>query len=943
MNLTPRNRRRIHPLDRGVVPAWQGLDHLEQRTLQSASPMDIAGALDLSAGTSVIYTGDNAAVVRRSSFFGSGLLDLPTGKDSDFLMLSTGKASEIDTIANLDGSQGTDLGSYGEGGDTATISFQLAVPEIARKLKFDFVFLSEEFPEFVGSIYNDFFTAQIDGVNVALDQMGNFVNINNVYFGGGESTAGTFFDGRTSLLTGSYTVPEGQDTITVELAIGDVGDGVYDSAVLLDNFRFEASQVVYLDFDGQNVGNHFGWGTSMTMDPFSAVDLGMSAGQTVAMISEIVMGITDKYAGYDISFVTTPPSTGEYATVVIGGSNDDPMSVNPFLNPILAFQLGTSTTFLDYFRLNPKYKNSRLNGQAEKIDIGNKDLSDLAVVFSGEFDKYEDKSLNTQQLIVTLAHEIAHNLGLRHVAAGPYEVMSLNTETQTKSPFAYFDDELYPLAENWSDATHQNSHQYLNSVLGGFGASSSLDQSVNPKAAQDYVTLTLPGTTKLYDVTVVIMGDDAEDGSSMFQVPQLQGALQLPVLSAQGMKMMFFGASKAGGPIDTYSGVPTKGNLELADLMQPVFDDAGNVTSSLPLAKGAPGKIKSAGAATMVESQLGDVTWLAKGTGTFTDQDGDIYTVKLTGGGSVAVQIDDADGDGRGAIGFIATENTTAKSALSITVKKAKTGDGIVTINAIAGGELKSITAKASDITGMGLDLSGHLGTLTVRDILDGADVMLGGDSTKKTTVTVRQIGDGTEMNMGSVLTKLTAAKIGDSEITAPSAGTISVTGDKKAGLQGDLAATINLTDDAVAYSLNSLVVSHHMMDADIFAVGSIKTVTTGVMFDSNVFAGVEPGVTSLPDSEFAFINIDASINTLTIKGLKDEPYWYRNSNIAAWTINKISGGYVDSYNGGTPFGVAAHVIKSASYVDETGKYSAKDVQTIEELLSLDDAIVRFF
>jgi len=112
------------------------------------------------------------------------------------------------------------------------------------------------------------------------------------------------------------------------------------------------------------------------------------------------------------------------------------------------------------------------------------------------------------------------------------------------------------------------------------------------------------------------------------------------------------------------------------------------------------------------------------GTGnSFIDQNGDKVSVKLTGGGTVTVVLDDADGNGQGNIAKILVNNTTASSKLSVSVKKAGGGDGKTVIGAIEGSQLKSISAAKADLNGAGIDLSGALGSLSLANILNGADI----------------------------------------------------------------------------------------------------------------------------------------------------------------------------------------------------------------------------
>lgn len=120
-------------------------------------------------------------------------------------------------------------------------------------VKFRYVFASEEYPEFVGSKYNDVFAFFISGPgivgqkNMALLPNGTPVAINNVNNGSTNSgpcqncanyinnTGGQTiqYDGFTTVLTAESQVQCGQ-TYHLVIAIADVGDTEYDSGIFLE-------------------------------------------------------------------------------------------------------------------------------------------------------------------------------------------------------------------------------------------------------------------------------------------------------------------------------------------------------------------------------------------------------------------------------------------------------------------------------------------------------------------------------------------------------------------------------------------------------------------------------------------------------------------------------------------------------------------------------------
>jgi len=129
----------------------------------------------------------------------------------------------------------------------------LQVPANALSFSYDFNFMSAEYPEWVGTQFNDKFFAILDSKafqgNISFDAKGNCISINNGFFSvcqgcsqGATQLAGTGYDngigGGTGWLTTTAPVTPGE-TITLRFIIFDEGDHIYDSAVLIDNFRWD--------------------------------------------------------------------------------------------------------------------------------------------------------------------------------------------------------------------------------------------------------------------------------------------------------------------------------------------------------------------------------------------------------------------------------------------------------------------------------------------------------------------------------------------------------------------------------------------------------------------------------------------------------------------------------------------------------------------------------
>jgi gliding motility-associated-like protein len=133
---------------------------------------------------------------------------------------------------------------------------------LSDTIKFRYVFGSEEYPEFVNSGYNDIFGFFVSGpnpsggtytnVNVAkIPGTSQPVSIDNVnagsyaqYYVSNGSGATIVWDGFTTVLTAWCKVVPCQQ-YHIKLAIGDVGDHIYDSGVFLEANSFSTSGIAY--------------------------------------------------------------------------------------------------------------------------------------------------------------------------------------------------------------------------------------------------------------------------------------------------------------------------------------------------------------------------------------------------------------------------------------------------------------------------------------------------------------------------------------------------------------------------------------------------------------------------------------------------------------------------------------------------------------------------
>jgi hypothetical protein len=148
------------------------------------------------------------------------------------------------------------------------LTLELKVPTDATCVSFDFVFYSEEFDEFVGSSYNDAFTAELGTSdlsivnqkvvapkNFAFDSLGSIISVNTAYGVSGDTQ--TTYDGATPKIKANTPIDPEASTITLVFTIQDLGDSIYDSAVFIDNFEWGINTVctagTFIDSDDDGI------------------------------------------------------------------------------------------------------------------------------------------------------------------------------------------------------------------------------------------------------------------------------------------------------------------------------------------------------------------------------------------------------------------------------------------------------------------------------------------------------------------------------------------------------------------------------------------------------------------------------------------------------------------------------------------------------------------
>ncbi len=168
-----------------------------------------------------------------------------------FGIMTTGDVTKADQPGTFADTQNGGLAVRGDTDrDVSILKLDFTTPEGANCLTFEFKFLSEEYPQFVTSNYNDTFIAELDESNWTTQQAainaprnfafgpdGNVISIKSTGVANmnAENAAGTPYGGATTLLRASTAIGPGAHSLY--LSILDQSDQRYDTAVFIDKLQ----------------------------------------------------------------------------------------------------------------------------------------------------------------------------------------------------------------------------------------------------------------------------------------------------------------------------------------------------------------------------------------------------------------------------------------------------------------------------------------------------------------------------------------------------------------------------------------------------------------------------------------------------------------------------------------------------------------------------------
>jgi len=318
----------------------------------TASELDIetvregTSAVDMAQeifGTGVIVTGatyygdnDSAGIYTGGDATSPGVVPgdsgviFSTGNAQDFTNRNGQANQSTNTSTNTSGTDNFSPYNTAAGGrtyDASTLDVDF-IPD-SDVLTMQFVFSSEEYPEFANSIYQDFFGVWVNGEFVEHDVGDgttapfNISTTNNInmYIDNTDDDYNTEMDGFTITLTLTMQVNAGE-TNSIRIALADTGDSNYDSNVLIagdslqteliaisDNVNVYPDGTTTLDVLSNDINNTEGSTLTVTHINGQAVSVGtavtLPTGQIVTLNADGTFNVVGDGDEEDFNFTYT--------------------------------------------------------------------------------------------------------------------------------------------------------------------------------------------------------------------------------------------------------------------------------------------------------------------------------------------------------------------------------------------------------------------------------------------------------------------------------------------------------------------------------------------------------------------------------------------------------------------------------------------------------------
>lgn len=302
---------------------------------------------------SASYTGDN----RSSAIYSNGDSIAPGATPGDTgVILSTGRAKEYTNgsgQANQDANQSRNTSGENNNSDfnaaAGTNTYDASyldvtfIPE-SGTMTMQFIFSSEEYPEFQNSVYQDFVGVWVNGVQVDMEigngdaDPGNLNSTNNenLFLDNSNDAYNTEMDGLTVTMTLTMNVTPGVEN-TIRIGIADVTDSQYDSNLLIAGDSVQTSLVALedstnlypngtkvIDVLANDIGNS---GGTLTITHVNGVAVSagsivtLNTGQTVLLNANGTLTLTGDGEVENFNFTYTASNGGNSDTGIVNVSS----------------------------------------------------------------------------------------------------------------------------------------------------------------------------------------------------------------------------------------------------------------------------------------------------------------------------------------------------------------------------------------------------------------------------------------------------------------------------------------------------------------------------------------------------------------------------------------------------------------------------------------------
>ncbi len=212
-----------------------------------------------------------------------------------------------------------------------------------------------------------------------------------------------------------------------------------------------------------------------------------------------------------------------------------------------------------------------------------------------------------------------------------------------------------------------------------------------------------------------------------------------------------------------------------------------------------------------------------------------------------------------------------------------------------------------------GLDLAGaqaaqHLGSAKVGGQASSGKWRVVGDAGK---ISIGSVAAGWTGLVTGTLAGLTVSNDFAGDVTAAA-----ITSMKVGGSMTGSNVTLTQALSGTTKSVGKMTIGGAASNVHIRSTDNLGTISVGSLSDSTIYAGVNTEGGALPSAAGDFSN-SANIAALTVKGKGSASFI--DSDVAAFSLGKLSLGVVRLANAGVPFGIAGNIIASLTTADDAG------------------------